>query len=54
MAYWSSEVNVQRSAYGGKRVFNMGHGNDFTFVDFLPEVRDPGGFFTKRTYENFR
>lgn len=51
---WSSGTTVQPLAYDGEKAFDMADDSDFTFVDFLPEVRKQGGFFTASTFETFR
>lgn len=51
---WNSGASVQPLAYDGEKAFDMDDDKDFTFVDFLPEVREHGGFFTASTFETFR
>lgn len=52
---WSSGLTFQPTSYAGEEQVNgLQNHSGFTFVDFLPECRDPGGFFATPVYESFR
>ncbi|KFM82596.1 hypothetical protein X975_05027, partial [Stegodyphus mimosarum] len=51
---WSSGTTLTSPSYGNDQKQEELRGKGFSFIDFLPQIRESGGFFSEPVYETFR